>query len=37
MTVVFDDVPETPDHPPDERADAVPLDEKVVEEELRRC
>lgn len=36
MTVVFED-PETPDHPPEERADAVPLEENVVEEEVRKC
>ena len=37
VTVVFVDVPETPDQPPEDRAEAVPLDEKVVDEELRKC
>ncbi len=39
VTVVFVDVPETPDHPPEDRAEAVPVpvEENVVEEELRKC
>lgn len=35
-TVVAAEVPEMADQPPEERAEAVPLDENVVEEELRR-
>jgi hypothetical protein len=37
VTVVLDVAPDTPDHPPDDLAEAVPFDEKVVEEELRKC
>ncbi len=37
VTVVFEDTPDTPDHPPDDLVDWVPLEENVVDDEFRRC